>query len=264
MALGIDLSGKVALVAGASRGIGADTARAFARAGAAVVIGARDGAALANVAGDIVDSGGQALPVTLDVGDAHSMQEFVAAALDRFGRLDIAFNNATAGPPPARLADIDAESFDLGIRTNIRGTFLGLKYQVPAMTQGGAIVNMASVAALRPTARLGAYVTGKSGIIALSRVAALDYADRGIRVNVVAPGPILTHHLARAGERALAHAARAVPLGRVGSTEDVSDAVLWLSSPAAGFVTGAVLPVDGGQSAGLMLERAYEEGKPMD
>src|SRR3954470_21553302 len=119
-------SNKVALIAGASRGIGADTAKAFARAGCAVVLGARDAQALAAVVDDIEADGGRAVAAATDVGDADSMRSLVQLALDTYGRLDIAFNNATDGPMPAPLADIDVDGFDRGIRTNLRGTFLGM------------------------------------------------------------------------------------------------------------------------------------------
>jgi NAD(P)-dependent dehydrogenase (short-subunit alcohol dehydrogenase family) len=195
---------RVALVAGASRGIGAETALAFARSGYAVVLGARSGDALAAVVDAIEAGGGRAVAATTDVGDVDSMRSLVDLAVGSFGRLDAAFNNATDGPPPGPLADIDPGMFDLGIRTNVRGTFLGMKFEIPAMLAGGggAIVNMASVAGVRAMTNLAAYVAGKAGIIALTETAALDYADRGIRVNVVAPGPILTHHLERAGAEA--------------------------------------------------------------
>jgi NAD(P)-dependent dehydrogenase (short-subunit alcohol dehydrogenase family) len=245
----LTFAGKVALIAGASRGIGAVTARAFARGGASVVLAARDAQALGSLVESIRATGGQALAIPTDVGDAASVEQLVQQTVSRFGRLDAAFNNATDGPLPAPLADIDPVDFDRGIRTNIRGTFLGMKYQIPAMLRsgGGAIVNMASVAGLHGVANLAAYVAGKAGIIGLTRVAALDYADQSIRVNVVAPGPILTHHLERAGEEAQRGAALSTPMRRVGRADEVAAAVLWLCSDAASFVTGITLPIDGGQ-----------------
>ena len=259
------MRGRVALIAGASKGIGAATAEAFAAAGAAVVLGARDAAALDAVADRIRSGGGRALAAGLDVTDAGSVRHLVDQALSTFGRLDAAFNNASAGPLPAPLADIDPGEFDVGIATNIRGTFLGMKYQIPALLQtgGGAIVNMASIAGLNGTANLAAYVAGKAGIIGLTKVAALDYADRGIRVNVVAPGPILTYHLEAAGPQAQRLAGQSTPMRRVGSTAEVAQAVLWLCSDRSSFITGTVVPIDGGQAAGNKPPQMYRQGQPM-
>ena len=261
----LPMRGRVALVAGASRGIGAATAEAFAAAGAAVVLGARDIAALESVAKRIEAGGGQAIAVRTDVADVESMRGLVETALATYGRLDAAFNNATDGPLPAPLADIDAGEFDRGIATNIRGTFLGMKFQIPAMLRGGggAIVNMASTAGLNGIANLAAYVAGKAGIIGLTKVAALDYADQGIRVNVVAPGPILTHHLEAAGPEAQRLAGQSVPMRRTGTASEVAQTVLWLCSPQSSFITGAVIPVDGGQSAGFKPPQMYRQGQPM-
>ncbi len=261
----LPMSGKVALVVGASRGIGAATAEAFAAAGATVVLGARDIAALKSVASGIEARGGRALAVGTDVTDAESMRNLVDQAMSAFGRLDAAFNNASAGPMPAPLADIDPGEFDLGIATNIRGTFLGMKFQIPAMLRigEGAIVNMASIAGLNGTANLAAYVAGKAGIIGMTKVAALDYADQGIRVNAVAPGPILTYHLEAAGPQAQRGAAMATPMRRVGTTAEVAQAVLWLCSGQSSFITGIVMPIDGGQAAGNKPPQMYRQGQPM-
>jgi NAD(P)-dependent dehydrogenase (short-subunit alcohol dehydrogenase family) len=259
------MAGRVALVAGASKGIGAVTAEAFAAAGAAVVLGSRDIAALEAVADRIRSRGGRALATYLDVTDADSARRVVDEALSAFGRLDAAFNNAAAGPLPAPLADIDPAEFDLGIATHIRGTFLGMKYQIPAMLRdgGGAIVNMASIAGLNGTANLAAYVAGKAGIIGLTKVAALDYADQGVRVNVVAPGPILTYHLEAAGPQAQQGAAMSTPMRRVGRPEEVAQVVLWLCSDQSSFVTGTAVPIDGGQAAGNKPPQMYRQGQPM-
>ena len=257
--------GKVALVAGASRGIGAATAQAFAAAGAAVILGARDIAALEAVAGGIVAGGGRAIAVRADVTDVDSVRDLVGRAVTGYGRLDMAFNNASGGPMPAPLADIDPGEFDQGIATNIRGTFLGMKFQIGAMLAGGggAIVNMASVAGVNGTANLAAYVAGKAGIIGLTKVAALDYADQGIRVNVVAPGPILTHHLAAAGPRAQQLAGQSTPMRRTGTAAEVARTVLWLCSAESSFITGTVIPIDGGQMAGNKPPQMYRPGQPM-
>ncbi len=261
----LPMRGQVALVAGASKGIGAGTAEAFAKAGAAVVLGARDIDALESVAARIKVDGGQAIAVRTDVADVESNRNLVERAMTTYGRLDAAFNNATDGPMPAPLADIDADEFDRGIATNIRGTFLGMKFQIPAMLQngGGAIVNMASVAGVTGMANLAAYVAGKAGIIGLTKVAALDYADHGIRANVVAPGPIVTHHLQAAGQEAQRQAGLATPMRRTGTVAEVADTVLWLCSDRASFITGTVIPIDGGQSAGNKPPQMYRPGQPM-
>src|SRR5579859_1694413 len=259
------MRGRVAMVAGASKGIGAATAEAFAAAGAAVVLGARNVAAVEAVASRIRSSGGEAVAARLDVTDADSVRRLVDQAVSVFGRLDAAFNNASAGPLPAPLADIDSDEFDLGIATNVRGTFLGMKFQIPAMLASGrgAIVNMASIAGLNATANLAAYVAGKAGIIGLTKVAALDYDDQGIRVNVVAPGPILTYHLEAAGPQAQQGAAMSTPMRRVGRPSEVAQVVLWLCSEQSSFVTGTVVPIDGGQAAGNKPPQMYRQGQPM-
>jgi NAD(P)-dependent dehydrogenase (short-subunit alcohol dehydrogenase family) len=261
----LPFQGRVALVAGASRGIGAATAEAFAAAGAAVVLGARDLAALEAVTKRIEASGGRAVAVRTDVTDADSSRELAETAIATFGRLDAAFNNAAGGPMPAPLADIDPAEFDVGIATSIRGTFLGMKFQIPAMLRsgGGTIVNMASIAGLNGTANLAAYVAGKAGIIGLTKVAALDYADQGIRVNVVAPGPILTYHLEAAGPEAQRLAGLSTPMRRTGTAAEVAQTVLWLCSEQSSFITGAVIPVDGGQAAGNKPPQMYRQGRGM-
>jgi len=257
--------GRVALVAGASRGIGAATARAFADAGAAVVLGARDERALGEVAAGIRDKGGRALAVGTDVTDPASVERLVAQAVDTYGRLDAAFNNAADGPPPTPLADLDPADFDRAIDSNVRGTFLGLRYEIRAMLQtgGGAIVNMASLAGVQGVTNLAGYVAGKAGIIGLTKVAALDYADQGIRVNVVAPGPILTEHLEAAGAEAQRLAGLSTPMHRIGRPDEVADVVLWLCSDRSSFVTGATIPIDGGQQAGSKPPQMYRRGEPM-
>jgi NAD(P)-dependent dehydrogenase (short-subunit alcohol dehydrogenase family) len=261
----LQMRGQVALIAGASKGIGAATAEAFAAAGARVVLAARDMQALSTVEQGIQSAGGEAIAVRCDVSDPDSVASLIDRTVGRFGRLDAAFNNATDGPMPAPLADIDVAEFDRGIATNVRGTFLGMKYQIPAMlaSGGGAIVNMASVAGINATANLAAYVAGKAGIIGLTKVAALDYADQGIRVNVVAPGPILTYHLEAAGPEAQRLAGVSTPMRRTGTAAEVAQTVLWLCSPGSSFITGSVIPIDGGQSAGSKPPQMYRQGQPM-
>lgn len=253
------------MVAGGSRGIGADAARAFAVAGAAVVVGARSVDQVRALAAEINDNGGRALGIGCDVTETADAEALVETAVSEFGRLDFAFNNATGDHQLAPLAAVDPDDFAADLTTNVVGTFLGMKFQIPAMLAagGGAIVNMASVAALHATPNLASYVAGKAGIIGLSKVAALDYADQDVRVNVVAPGPIRTEHIVAAGERAQQLAAEAVPMRRMGEPVDVSDVLLWLCSPESAYVTGTVIPVDGGQAAGTKPPQMYRQGEPM-
>jgi NAD(P)-dependent dehydrogenase (short-subunit alcohol dehydrogenase family) len=266
MALQYDFSNRVALVTGGSQGIGASVAGAFVQAGAAVAITARNSDKLQQTATKLRNGEGRVLAVPADVTNEDSVRALVQRCVAEFGRLDFAVNNATDGPMPAPLADIPSDGFSLGIRTNINGTFYGMKHEIPAMlaSGGGVIINMASVAGIGAVSNLSAYVSGKAGIIGLSRSAALDYADQGIRINVIAPGPILTDHLQAAGERAQQMAAQSVPIGRIGMTSDVAACVLWLCSEDASFITGVTVPVDGGQTAGTKLRQTYRPGQPMD
>jgi len=266
MPLQYDFTNRVALVTGGSQGIGAAIATAFANAGAAVAITARTEERLEKTAVELRNAGGRALAVPADVTDEDAVRAVVDRCVEEFGSLDFAVNNATDGPMPAPLAEIPSDGFSVGIRTNINGTFYGMKHEIPAMlaSGGGVIINMASVAGLDATSNLSAYVSGKAGIIGLSRSAALDYADQGIRINVIAPGPILTDHLQAAGTRAQQLAAESVPLGRIGTTAEVAACVLWLCSDDASFITGVTIPIDGGQTAGTKLRQTYRQGQPMD
>lgn len=252
------LAGKVAIITCASRGIGAVTALAFAAAGAAVVLAARDESALSAVAEQIKADGGRALVVPTDVGDAGAVERLVKATTATFGRLDAAFNNAAGGRhPPTPLADVAVDDFDSVIRVSLRGVFLCMKYELPAMlaSGGGAIVNMSSTAGLRGVPGIGAYVASKHGVIGLTKSVALDYAEQGIRVNAVAPGPIRTDRIAALiaalPEEKRSPMARPTPMQRGGRPEEVAATVVWLCSDQASFITGATIPIDGGKlSAG--------------
>src|SRR5207249_1709931 len=160
--------------------------------------------------------------------------------------LDAACNNAaSSGRRPTPLADTSVDDFDAEVRVGLRGLFLSMKYEIPAMlaSGGGAIVNMASTAGLEAVGGRAAYVAGKHGVIGLTRTAALDYAAQGVRVNALAPGPILTGPLAAAGEAAQRQAGLAMPMRRIGTADEVAAAVVWLCSDAASFITGATLPI---------------------
>jgi NAD(P)-dependent dehydrogenase (short-subunit alcohol dehydrogenase family) len=249
-----DLTGRVAIVTGASRGIGAATARAFARAGASVVLAARDEERLDALALEIVSAGGAALSIPTDISDATAVEELVSRTVRELGRLDIAFNNtAGGGHPPTPLTEVAIADFDSALAINLRGTFLCPRYEIEAMLEsgGGAIVNMTSTAGLEAVGGLAAYVSTKHAIVGLTKVAALEYAARGVRVNAVAPGPILTDHLEQAGELAQQGAAHAMPMRRIGRPDEVAATVTWLCGDDASFITGAIIPIDGGKLAGM-------------
>ncbi len=245
------LVGKVALVLGASRGIGAATALAFARAGASVVLAARDVAALEEVAARLRAEGGRALIVPTDLTRPEEVERLIAETRATFSRLDCAFNNSAAGPAPAPLADIPLDGFDLALQVNLRGVFLAMRAEIPLLIEsgGGAIVNMASTAGERGVPGLAAYVATKHGILGLTKTAALDYAAQGIRVNAVAPGPILTERLKQLPEAVRMQVSAAVPLQRLGQPEEVATLVTWLCSDQAAFTTGATFAIDGGRLA---------------
>jgi NAD(P)-dependent dehydrogenase (short-subunit alcohol dehydrogenase family) len=247
------LNGKVAIVTGASRGIGAAVARAFAESGAAVALAARTAGALESVAQGIVARGGQAVAVPTDVTDAEAVERLVDATIERFGRLDVAVNNAGGGiSRKAPLADVPTEDLDWALDLDLRGTFLSMKHEITAMLEfgGGAIVNVSSGAGRKAGAPgLSTYVAAKHGLEGLTKATALDYAAQGIRVNAVAPGPIDTESMAFGSEEGRRMAVQSVPLARLGQPEDVAAAAVWLCSEQSSFISGAILPVDGGQAA---------------
>jgi NAD(P)-dependent dehydrogenase (short-subunit alcohol dehydrogenase family) len=248
------LEGAVVIVTGASRGIGAVTSRAFAAAGAKVALAARSADALEDIAEKIRSDGGDASGSPTDVGDPDAVRQLVEQTVEAFGRLDAAFNNAAGGgQPPTRIADFPVESYDSAVATTLRSVFLSMKYEIPAMlgSRGGAIVNMSSTAGLEAVGGLAGYVSAKHGAVGLTKTAALEYADQGIRVNAVAPGPILTETLERAGEDVQRKAGMVMPMQRVGRPEEVAATVLWLCSDAASYIIGTTVPIDGGKLAGM-------------
>jgi NAD(P)-dependent dehydrogenase (short-subunit alcohol dehydrogenase family) len=248
------LEGKVAIITGASRGIGAATARVFSAAGASLALAARDEAALTALADELSSDGNNAIVVPTDVGDARAVERLVADTVDAFGHLDVAFNNAAGGgQAPTPLADLPIDAYDSAITITLRSVFLSLKYEIPAMREagGGAIVNMASTAGLEAVGGLAGYVSAKHGVIGLTKTASLEYANQAIRVNAVAPGPILTENLERAGPEMQRRAGMTMPMQRVGQPEEVARAVLWLCSDEASYTTGATLPIEGGKLAGM-------------
>ena len=247
--------GKVALVTGAGGGIGRATVLAFAREGARVVVSDLAEAGGEETARLVTEAGGGALHAACDVTRPAEVEALVAAAVAAFGRLDCAHNNAGVEGAWARTADCDEENFDRTCAVNLKGVYLCLKAEIAHMLDagGGAIVNTASVAGVEGAKNLPAYVASKHGVMGLTRTAALEYATRGIRVNAVCPGPIRTRMLEAIMEenpRMEPAMIDAVPMRRLGAPEEIAEAVVWLCSDRASYVTGQGLVVDGGFTAG--------------
>jgi NAD(P)-dependent dehydrogenase (short-subunit alcohol dehydrogenase family) len=249
-----DFSGKVAVVTGGGSGIGRATATAFADAGASVVVADLDDAALDDTVRAIKDAGGEATGAHTDVSQAADVEHMVQTATDTYGGLDVAFNNAGIEAAPLAVAEVTEEEWDRVHAINTKGVWLSMKYEIPAMLArgGGAIVNASSILGLFGAANGSLYGSTKHAVAGLTRAAALDYAQLGIRVNATSPGMIETPLMLRtaANMDVSPEAFHGMhPLGRMGQSVEVADAVLWLCSDAASFVTGVVLPVDGGYSA---------------
>jgi NAD(P)-dependent dehydrogenase (short-subunit alcohol dehydrogenase family) len=248
------LEGKVALITGASQGIGAATARLFAQAGATVVLASRNEEELAHNVAEIKAHGGEAMSVITDVTHAASVETVIKRTVDAYGRLDVAVNNAGTGGGNTPLIEVTEELFVRVIATNLKGVFLGMKYEIPAMLAvgGGAIVNLSSTVGLVGFGGSGAgiapYIASKHGVVGLTKAAALEYARQHVRVNAVAPGTTLTSVNERwlADEQTRQRITSGIPLGRVADPSEVAEAILWLCSDAASYVTGVTLPVDGG------------------
>lgn len=248
-----DFTGKVAFVTGATSGIGRATALAFAKAGAAVTVADVSEEGNLETARLIEEAGGRVLAVRCDVSKA----EDVKAALDRtiqtFGKLDFAFNNAGIEQPVAPVSEIEDEDFDRLVAINLRGMFLCLKHQVPLLLRngGGAIVNTSSGAGVKGIAGQAAYAATKHAVIGMTKSAALDYAKDGIRINAVCPGIIDTPMMQRftgGTPEGLARVIAQEPVGRMGKSEEIAAAVLYLCSDMAAFVIGHAMVVDGGQT----------------
>ena len=249
------LDGKVAIVTGGSTGIGLATARAFAHEGAAVAIADVDETRGAAAAAEIVAGGGRSIFVRTDVSIDADCAALVGRTVAELGRLDCAFNNAGIEGAQAALHEYPPADWDRVLAVNLTGVWSCLRHEIPAMLAGGggAIVNCSSVAGLVGFRGLSAYTAAKHGVVGLTKSAALEYATAGIRVNAVCPGAIATEMMDRFthGDDALtAQMVASEPVGRFGAPEEIADAVVYLCSPAASFVTGQALAVDGGMIAG--------------
>jgi NAD(P)-dependent dehydrogenase (short-subunit alcohol dehydrogenase family) len=248
-----NLGGKVAFVTGAASGIGRATALAFAREGANVVVADIDQRGNQDTAGMIEDLGGLALAVVCDVTRREDVQTSLNTTVERFGRLDYAFNNAGAEQRPKLTVDITEEEWDRIITINLRSVFLCLKYEIPLMLQhgGGAIVNTSSGAGIKVFGRGAAYAAAKHGVVGLTKDAALDYASSNIRINAICPGIIDTEMMDRFTGGTPEDRDRVIaqePIGRMGRPDEIAATVVWLCSDAASFVTGHAMVVDGGQT----------------
>lgn len=249
--MNIRFDGKAALVTGAASGIGLATAVAFAKSGASVVLADLDFKAAESEAQKLIDAGYNAVAVRCDVTSERDAANAVELCVATFGSLDMAFNNAGLHVPVENTADAQAEDFDLAIAVNLRGVWNCLKHELKQMRkQGrGAVVNCSSNSGLAGIANLGAYTASKHGVIGLTKSAALEYAPMGINVNAVCPGPVETPMVQRALSIAPEHMSeviKEIPAGRLGRSEEIASAVLWLCSEQAGFVVGQAIAVDGG------------------
>lgn len=245
------LEQKVGLITGAAQGLGRAVALLAAREGSCVVLADVQVERGAAVAREIADTGGAAFFVPTDVRDPEQVEALVEAAVERFGKLDWACNNAIAGGRFAPLDQIDDDNWTRTIDVCLKGVFNGLKYQIPAMLRngGGSVVNITTASVFKGEAMLGAYAAAKGGVHTLTMTAAAEYAARGIRVNSVAPGGFETAAIGRYFEQFPEWKERTIAthaMRRLGKPEEIAEPVIWLASDRASFVTGSCLLCDGG------------------
>lgn len=249
--MNLSFENKVALVTGAGSGLGLATAKAFAESGASVVLADWNEKGVRSATEELTAQGHEALAIRCDVADDAQVEAMVEQTVATFGRLDAAYNNAGVQNIVAETADAPREDFDRAMAINLRGVWSCMKFELRQMRKqgSGAIVNCSSIGGLVGIAGRGVYHASKHGVLGLTKSAALEYASRGIRINAVCPGIIETPMVAgmlTSQAEAMKELLKDVPIGRLGHAEEIADAVLWLCSPAASFVIGHALAVDGG------------------
>ena len=242
--------GKVAFITGAASGIGRATALAFAAEGARVAILDRTADVLKETGEAVKDAGGEVLAIAGDVSVPEQVKAAVAQVVERYGQLDLAFNNAGVENKAQPLHEIELEEWDRILGINLRGAFVCMRHEIAQMLRqgGGVVVNTSSGAGIRGVAGGAAYAASKHAIIGMTRSAALDYAKQNIRVNTILPGNIATPMMDRFTGGAIQKAIDLEPVGRLGKPEEIAEAVLWMCSDLGGFVTGSSVVVDGGWS----------------
>ncbi|WP_312362395.1 glucose 1-dehydrogenase [Sphingobacterium sp.] len=250
---GDQFKGKVAFITGGASGIGLTTARAFAEQGAKVVIAGRSEEENKKAVEAIKSGGGDAIAVTCDVQYADDIKTALDKTIETYGKLDFAFNNAGVEQPHMLLGDTSEEEFDRLININLKGVFLGMKYEIPLLLKngGGVIINTSSGAGVKGFKEQAVYAATKHAVIGMSKSAALDYAADNIRINVIAPGIIATPMMDRftgGTDEGRENVIAQEPIGRMGKPEEIASAVLWFCSDGGGFTTGSTLVSDGGQT----------------
>ncbi|MGA7243568.1 MAG: SDR family oxidoreductase [Terracidiphilus sp.] len=248
----ISFENKVALVTGAASGLGFATAKAFAESGAAVVLADWNEMAARSAADELAADGYKTLAIACDVSDDTQVEAMVEQTVAKFGRLDAAYNNAGVQNVLAETADSPRDDYDRVMAINLRGVWSCMKFELQQMRKqgSGAIVNCSSLGGLVGGSERGTYHAAKHGVLGLTKSAALEYAARGVRINAVCPGliwtPMADQMVACGQGEALNAMLKSVPMGRYGRAEEIADAVLWLCSQAASYVTGQSISVDGG------------------
>lgn len=244
------LENKVAIITGASSGIGKAAASLLASEGAKVVIADINAKSGQEAVEEIKKAGGEAFFVKADSSSAEDNETLVSKTIAQYGSLDIAVNNAGIGGPLGATGEYPVDGWQKVIDINLSGVFYGLRYQIPAMLEkGGSIINVASILGQAGTRQSPAYVAAKHGVVGLTKAAALEYADKGVRVNSIGPGYIQTPLLNSLDDATMKALVGLHPIGRLGKAEEVAELILWLASSKASFVTGAYYPVDGGYLA---------------